>query len=176
MTYVATKERLLALEKRCLRIEQKLQSSLSRLEGWDENNMHLYLSPEDKLRLLNLNVWSLRYGVSIDYILTALLQHYFVRHRRKNRYLGIRVSALMSKPSEEFLEEAIRQEFPNNEMEQERQEREKRRVNRILKTQTRLKMETVNPDVYEDQWQKRDRMIQRQGRGFSRSWRGNLWR
>lgn len=173
---MATKDRLLALEQQCLKVERKLRLALCRLEGWEEEKMHLYLSPEDKVRLLNLFVWSRRYGVTMEYLLEILLHRHFAKHRRKERYLGVRVSALMSKPAEAYVEETLREEFPNNEMKRELQEKEKRRVARILDSLSKLQMTTTAPDDYEQQWQHSVRREQRHSRLFPRSWRGNPWR
>lgn len=65
--------------------------------------------------LLNLKSWSLRYTVSLDFILSVLLE-YFQRVRRTNTgFFGVGVAQLTGPRAQEILEQAIRTSFPADE-------------------------------------------------------------
>jgi hypothetical protein len=166
---MATKNRLLALEQRCLFVERSLQSILARLDN--KPAVTLFLSPEDKVRLLNLHVWSLRYSVPLDYIVQVLLKRLFAKHRRPNRSLGIRVSSLTGNSAELFVAEQAQKDFPNQEMKTAAKEQKKRTLANV----TSLQLTGIDPSKYEEQWRQRQQALKRSSRLLQRPWRDNPW-
>lgn len=99
------------LYQHALEVEPLFHSALEELRG---EKTFLSLTHEDRLRLLTLKVWMLRYKVPLTWILETLLQHYskFIRRRRTGSTLGVRVATLVSQSSKQVLEEEILKQFP----------------------------------------------------------------
>jgi len=137
------------------------------------NELLGFLSPQDRMRLLNLQIWSMRYHVSLSYLLHVLLQQHFVKHRKTGkRLIGIRIDSLTSRKVEEYIEERIMQDFPNGELEQQyRVECEQRII------QGRPELQDIDDlEGYEDQLVKLEAQRQRMQKRLRRPWRNNPWR
>jgi hypothetical protein len=91
----------------------------STLEVIRKEKVNLYLTQKDIYRLLILRSWTIKYKVSLEYILRNILIFWeaFVQRRSKQmkgRGLNVRVSTLTGKKSEEILKQFIEKDFPNN--------------------------------------------------------------
>ena len=80
------------------------------------------ITQTDSLRLTKLKLWSLRYGVSINYILAKLLEYHVARlpkyakdRANQSRGLGIRIATLTGNVSEKHLKDCIFQGYPDGE-------------------------------------------------------------
>lgn len=78
---------------------------------------------DDRLRLLKLRVWSLRYHVPLQYILAVLVPHFeklasrqYIRKRAgSSKGLGFPITVLCGDVAHEFLQERIAKDFPSKE-------------------------------------------------------------
>lgn len=78
---------------------------------------------DDSLRLQRLKVWSMRYSVSLEYILTKLIphfeklaqRHYIRRSAGQSKGIGVSIAVLTGPAAEEKLKEFIQKDFPSNE-------------------------------------------------------------
>lgn len=93
----------------------------------------------DKLRLLKLKVWGVKYRVTLGYILGVVMTFYWdrlpkqVREKVKgSRSLGVRIATLVSKGSEKALVDAIARDFPNGENISVYKEEERNRIAALL--------------------------------------------
>lgn len=103
---------------------KEVEKTLTRIRKDDSS---IFLNDKDRLRLLVLRSWTVRYSVSLDYILRKVLPFWeaFVQRRSKrmkSRGLNVQVSTLVGKKSEEILIQNIEKDFPNG-------------INRILRKQ-----------------------------------------
>jgi hypothetical protein len=131
--------------------QEIIEKELEELEGIKENfysvvekavgkirgtDIRLFLTDKDKMRLLILKTWTIRYKVDLDYILRNLLPFWEVfiqRHTRKvsKQGLNVKVSTLTGKKSESILLDTIKKDFPDKLNEQIWKSREiERLVNR----------------------------------------------
>lgn len=90
---------------------------IRRAEG-STDKVHLWLKQSDQYKLLTLKVWSVKYRVSLRYILETLVPFWekFVQRRSKKMKrsgLNVRVSTLVGKKSHSILIESIKRDFPN---------------------------------------------------------------
>lgn len=89
---------------------------------------------EDVFRLMTLEVWSLRYKVSLDWVLNILLNYWRTRYRKEafeTQGFGTKIPAFVGSHSELILKEKILQIFPGRENEQDWRDSEKRRLIRL---------------------------------------------
>lgn len=114
--------------------------------------VHYRQEPEDLLRYLNWKVWTLRYGVPLNWIVGHILQYFEKAREGKGNTLGIGSAALTGATMEQFLREHLLQEYPNGEN------------IKLLAARTRERV----------MGEKR-RAIPEQQR-ICRAWRGNPWR
>ncbi len=76
-------------------------------------------SKEDELRLIRLLQWRERYHVSISWMLGQLIPYWrgkFSQYSRHKQGLGVTISTLVGKKSEEIIQTKIAQEFPDEEL------------------------------------------------------------
>lgn len=83
-----------------------------------KQEVRLYITMQDRYRLLKLKVWADKYKVPLIFILSTLIPLWesFIQRRSrqvKREGLNVRVATLTGKKSEQFLQEAIRKEFPD---------------------------------------------------------------
>ena len=75
--------------------------------------------PSTDMRLLNWRVWSMRYGVTIEYVLDAVILTYGKTRkwsRREGELLfGFSVALVTGETMRERLEERVARDFPNDE-------------------------------------------------------------
>lgn len=94
---------------------------VSVVEGWlltrDGNGRGLTLSSIDRVRLLRLKLWSLRYHLPVEEILDILLPilRAQVAKPKKRIMLGIRVPALVGDGALEILKREIDKRYPGHE-------------------------------------------------------------
>lgn len=145
----------------------------------------VYFAPteRDAFRLLNWKVWTLRYHVSLPFILNTLLP-VFQRFRKKQSFarkktLGVTVAALTGPRAQQILEQAVLREFPNGE--NELMERSNLQM-RMLGFPTANTASHQNGELqylrdYAAESQKRRRAWADAQRLYRRRpWRGNPWR
>jgi hypothetical protein len=73
---------------------------------------------EDEIRLLRMAQWREKYRVSFAWMLKLLLPIWrkkYARYRGEVAGVGVAISTLVGKKSEEMIKEQIKLEFPNNE-------------------------------------------------------------
>lgn len=89
-----------------------------------QDDVSIYLPKEDHLpsmlRLMNLQVWCLRYKINLEFILDTLLKKYDgVRRRnltqRKGISLGIPITLLTGTSSRRWIETAVQRAYPMKE-------------------------------------------------------------
>ena len=147
----------------------------------DEEPSTKVFPPRPDICLLNLEVWSRRYHVGVDYILSKLLDHYkYARRAYPSAVaLGIPAKMLCGLKSREFLEDHIQRDFPSGEN------------YRMADSDLRSKIEdfpffsetaggtNLDENVRRYITAIRDRrkaMDKRVKRYATRAWRGNPWR
>jgi hypothetical protein len=99
------------------RLVRQVERALARYEHALPRLVHLALSRDDQWLFLNWKSWRLRYAVTVDFILTTLLDH-FNRIRQKTRgtiSLGVSVPLLTGPRAEEIIKTAVADAFPNGE-------------------------------------------------------------
>lgn len=74
-------------------------------------------STEDQLRLLTLAGWEQKHKISIEWMLQQLVPYWRSRFAkyRKSQGLGVTISTLVGKKSEEFIKQKIVEAFPEGE-------------------------------------------------------------
>lgn len=92
---------------------------------------------DDAIRLLRLRVWSVRYKVSVAYIIKRLVPHYKkyasnFRRRYNDKGIGVTIAVLTGRMAEEKLREFISKDFPDGENTIEWKEDEKNRCLALL--------------------------------------------
>ena len=106
--------------------EYRLLNSLSKdyvfrvediLSSIRNEKVKLWITELDRYRLLTLRTWELKYKISLKTILQVLLPFWqgFIKRRTKTKGLGIRVSTLVGKKSEEILIMHLNKVYPRNE-------------------------------------------------------------
>jgi hypothetical protein len=112
-------QELKQLNKTALRYAKRVEDYLQVYQGKNVRNVMLYLSEGDQLRLLTLRAWEMKYKVSLKFILSTLLPFWqsFLKNKTKkiSRGLGVRISTLTGKKSEQILRDAISRTYPDNE-------------------------------------------------------------
>jgi hypothetical protein len=87
------------------------------LERWidtrDDRRVRLFLNDKDKLRLLRLRVWSMRYKISIPEILDLIVKPLRKKVRGRARGLGLSIATLTGAVAEEILEDRIVERYPD---------------------------------------------------------------
>lgn len=75
------------------------------------------LSLTDKYRLLKFRNWMERYKISLEFILDTLLPYYQRRFKTENhkKGLGVKVTTLTGKKSEQIISDKVFEQFPNGE-------------------------------------------------------------
>lgn len=96
-----------------------LKEVINTLEIIRKEKVHIYLTQKDMYRLLILRSWTIKYKVSLEYILRNILTFWeaFVQRRsRKMKSVGLNVmvSTLTGNKSEEILKQFITKDFPNS--------------------------------------------------------------
>lgn len=94
---------------------KEVERTLSRIR---KEEVSIFLNDKDRLKLLILRSWGIRYSVSVEYILRTVLPFWeaFVQRRSKkmkSRGLNVQVSTLIGKKSEATLIQNIEKDFPN---------------------------------------------------------------
>ena len=186
------------LNQKVRRVMETVEHVLQRELG--ENRTISQLTLRDRYLLTNLEVWSERYKVSLDWITEMLILHYheIVKNKTKKRKkmgLPVRVSVLVSQTSEQWLNTQLDTLFPEDEhlkmwreQEQERilEERMERGewlegVQRIPPEVTELSFKTLKDyqTQYRNTTEKRRRMWKRmreQEQKEGLPYRGSPWR
>ncbi len=89
------------------------------IERWievrEQRRARLFLSEKDKLRLLRLRIWSMRYKISILEILDLIVPVFRKKFRLKGqgKGLGIPVSTLTGAVAEEILQDRLTEQYPD---------------------------------------------------------------
>ena len=98
-----------------------VQAELERIVGdmRDESFSFYKLPDNERYRLLRLRVWAECYQVDMDYIIRKLLPfwaNWIPKHSKtlRGQGLGVRISTLTGKKSEQLLQDFIKQDFPSN--------------------------------------------------------------
>jgi hypothetical protein len=95
---------------------QKVETVLSSIS---KEKVKLWLSKQDEYRLLTLRTWELKYKVDLTNILQILLPFWNTlvktRSRKVLKGLGIRVTTLTGKKSEQVLKEKLLLQYPHQE-------------------------------------------------------------
>jgi hypothetical protein len=97
----------------------EVEAVVTKIRNEENEKCTLYLTDKDKYRLLILRSWTIRYKVSLRYILNQLLPFWesFIQRRSKkmkSRGLNVQVSTLTGKKSEDILKQCIEKDYPNN--------------------------------------------------------------
>lgn len=105
------------LEMICLVVQEEVERAVSKIR---DENFHFYsLQKNELFRLLRFRAWEEIYQVDILYILTRLLPFWSkwiparTRKAKVGQGLGVRISTLTGKKSEQMLIEFIKQDFPS---------------------------------------------------------------
>lgn len=105
------------LDLLCETFQIEVESVISKIK--DKNFKFFKLPQNEMYRLLRLRVWMERYQVDLPYILGKLLPFWQSwipkRSRRPNtgQGLGVRISTLTGKKSEQMLQDFIKMDFPS---------------------------------------------------------------
>lgn len=148
------------------------------------------IKPDDSMRLLKLRVWSVRYKVSVRYILLKLVPHFerFARAYRRNSSdgLGVTIAVLTGNAAEEKLRECIAKDFPDGENTVAWKEAAKARCIAIMdkdeimgRPKPFLHHKTI--DAFMDSYKTRISQMQREQEKLDKKmskqpWRDNPWR
>jgi len=134
------------------------------------------------LVLMNLEVWRLRYHVSLDFILLSLFRYYkHVRVTWLPEYgqpltLGIRPENLCGERSRDILENRIRETYPNGENKKLHAQKIRGAYMNLMPITSR-KFESIEDRVQEYTEVASRRQIENfRNRKFKRAWRGNPWK
>jgi len=163
----------------CTRWLEQVSRALARYEQVPEASVKLLLSDQHTLLLMNWKTWTVRYAVTVDFVLITLLD-YFKKIRRKRPYqitLGVGVPQLTGPRAQEIIEAAVSATFPDGEnLAAQRSEMMSRIVSRrLLKfppgTPLRTSLKEYKQAI--EQHQQRSRTLPKQ---YIRAWRGNPFR
>jgi phytoene dehydrogenase-like protein len=155
---------------------KKVEGALARYEQVPPGSVHLLLSDEHEFLLMNWKSWSLRYAVSVDFILSTLL-NYFRRIRRQRPgsvSLGVSVPSLTGHRAQEIIEAEVAATFPDGEnyTAQRAEMRERILGQRLQKFPTGLTLEE-SIQQYRQRIQKQQLRSLALSKRYSRAWRGN---
>lgn len=94
----------------------KVEQALTAIRG---DQARLYLNRPDKIRLMILRSWTIKYHCNLKYILQTLIPFWtrFVSQRSRKQLskgLNVRVSTLTGNKSESVLKEHLEQDFPSD--------------------------------------------------------------
>lgn len=104
------------LERALLRAENRLRAERKEPPLAKDTPVYLPGKSKDRLRLVNLSVWSRRYCVSLEFTLEVLLRYFHnVRTVNGRLTLGIAASSLTGPRARKVLQEAIHRTYPNRE-------------------------------------------------------------
>lgn len=143
------------------------------------HDIRLSLGLAQRHQLLTLKVWVTRYHVTLNFVLTVLLNHYkFLRRRYGSRHnLGISMPVLCGQRSREILEEAIERHFPSGENVQAWNARQRRLILAMPKPWRGTDNVTEYLEHYQQWIQRNQQQYKNQiARLGARPWRGNPWR
>ncbi len=156
--------------------EVRVQACLRKIRHRD---VWLKLDTTAQIRLLNLKVWTLRYNVSLEFILTTLIR-YYQKHNpsaRTSSALGFSPAQLCGRASEEIVREAVKEQMPDNASKARADLRHK--MVGAIRPIPAPKADD-NLDTYCQHYQrwceKRRSKAERAADKFRRPWRGNPWR
>jgi hypothetical protein len=149
----------------------------------------------DSARLMKLKVWESIYAVDMKYILGKLLPYYwnilpkYLKAKvERNQTLGVKIASLVSIRSEDILDQAIIEDFPDGENFQSRKEDARNEcIEMIALDNDEIPARPKKMLAYNkvsDAMKAYHRKIERQRSAFSRlakkrrrmAWRGNPWR
>lgn len=104
-------------ESFCTWFERHLARALATVEGVPPSVIILPSQAKDRLRLLNLHVWSLRYAVTVELLLRVLLDKYRNVRQPSDGFvtLGVRAATLCGVKSRQWVESIVSQAYPNGE-------------------------------------------------------------
>lgn len=163
------------LDYHALQWEKEVMSTLSQIRG---KEMQARLTPYDRYRLLTLKVWTLRYQISLTFVLEVLQQCYqnCIRGIATKAYLGIRVTTLCSRRSQEMLEVEILKQFPHHENEQLWKAQKQKQM--TPRSQSPPPDDLMTYDTAYQTWLDNQRRKQNKTALIlsRRPWRGNPWR
>ena len=158
----------------------KVEQALARYEHVPPRSVNLFLSDEQMFQLLNWKTWSLRYEVSVDFILTTLLDYYQkIRQLRRHHAvtLGVGVAQLTGPRAQEIIEQQAAASFPDGE-----NHAAARGELRSRMLGVRLEEFPIGLTLAESLERYRQKIERQQQRGltlpknFFRPWRGNPFR
>jgi hypothetical protein len=131
----------LTLRKALLRVECKL-----RAEQQQECFLmlhHVFIKDDvlSKLTLYNLKIWSMRYHVSLDFVLETLLRYWHKVRKtlRGSISLGVSIGVFTGEKARLIVKEAVEKAFPDGE-------------NLKIKMQIQPRFYKINPSDNLDQW------------------------
>jgi hypothetical protein len=106
-----------ALDTLCDVFQLEVESVVIKIKG--EKFKFFSLPQNESYRLLRLRVWMERYQVDLPYILGKLLpfwQQWIPKKSKalRGQGLGVRISTLTGKKSEQMLQDFIKQDFPSD--------------------------------------------------------------
>ncbi len=169
------------LEYACLQIQNRVQEAIALVDGVPLGKVWFRPNAGDAVRLLNLQVWELRYQVDLNFILQTLLGYYH-RHRRLSKAynktsLGIPVAVLCGDMSQQVLEEAILRAFP----EQENRKALRSDLQNQISGRTQVfKLNEDDPEKFVSSYSRKIQRAKAEGPivkppFIRRTWRGNPW-
>lgn len=133
----------------------------------------------NQVLLLNWKVWSLRYGVSLHWIVDKILQYYSKAReaRGAGNQLGIGIPAITGEKTQIWIQECVSREFPSGEnLAVRRSELQARMVSPPIKIKTGSE---VTVDGYIKEYRRLAHNIRNkttsESSKFTRAWRGNPW-
>lgn len=109
------------IEKALLQIENRKRINSNQKPFPDDTRVFLAVGPNANLLYLNLRVWSIRYCVSLEFILETLLDYFsfnrgYSRKRTSDEVrLGIPANLICGIRSRQILEDTIIQMYPDGE-------------------------------------------------------------
>lgn len=96
---------------------ERWKDEISR-ELWSYGIIRFQQREEDLLRYLNWKVWSMRYGVSLRWIIKQIMErNEYSRdsHRRAITSMGLKSVMITGKTTEVYIRERVLEDFPNGE-------------------------------------------------------------
>jgi len=156
----------------CSRFERHLAQALANVEGVPPSIVILPSKANDRLRLLNLYVWSLRYAVTVEFLLRVLLDKYRNVRQPSNGFatLGVRAATLCGVKSRQWVEDVVAKAYPNG---------ENHLAYRSAMIMRLAGMPRISGDILQSYGTAMERYRQRYyqcAERYYRPWRGNPWR
>jgi hypothetical protein len=158
------------IEKAYSRLEAKLRPVLAAIDNVPPENVFLPYRANDRIRLLTLQAWEVRYHVGLPYILRVLLRYYAKARRRTGAAssLGVPVRQLTGHASRRILEDAVLMDFPCGENVQISRQR---MIDHILQFSPAIRADSN--DIYIQKAEERRKMRRTIQDSYRRPWRGN---